>query len=638
MRWWGRSQGGGVKPAAEAVEANPKVERARPLAELDAARPRETATEPTAPASPVALPRFGGEALDGKEQQVGKDGTADAMVAHVDRSEMIGPDLALRCYELNALATRVRDCLVDDLARLGVELSVYRFAHRTKGQENIQNKVLRKRDEIKAQSKRDTEPRRFHAEDVTDAWGCRFVTLFQSQILDVMSHVFRLIERWSDQGHEILIDVVEVYTNRPDNDPTSIAPNAEQLIRNVSTSYFVPRSRICEIKYRVDSRDSGYSAIHFVLGATLPRRVNREEVPDSVKFEIQIRDIFEEAWSQVSHTVSYGEKDSLYETGTRGNSTVELIARPQLNALKTVADGCSQLADQIRRTYDDLRGRLSIVDPSSTYLSVVPLRDVRDFILARIPDEREVLIEAIKTAYGLVQDARDAADKYFDNRVARSNYLAAAQKFEEAISRAGETLGIVLPDGKTIEWYLTIEQANALIFSLPTKLKDADEAQRLDHQRACELYHALEVKFPSDHVVQLRRAQAQRKATHTEIEATGAIRRLENCLALLGKGVPSLRGESDLTDHLVRIELGLARLDYSEYVESREAKERALREAVRDVQTIIAEELPETLEPELLRIYHRALSNVLWFYHRLRAIAGATLSETDFRNHSAQYR
>ena len=169
----------------------------------------------------------------------------------------------------------------------------------------------------------------------------------------------------------------------------------------------------------VDSRDSGYSAIHFVLAATLQKRANREDVPDTVKFEIQIRDIFEEAWSQVSHAVSYGDKDRLYETGAALNVTVDIIARPQLNALKTVADGCGQLADQIRRTYDDLRGRLSIVDASKTYTSVVPLDDVCKFVLKDIPEGREVLIQTIKTAYGLLQDARDAGfDKNFDNRVA----------------------------------------------------------------------------------------------------------------------------------------------------------------------------------------------------------------------------
>jgi hypothetical protein len=110
----------------------------------------------------------------------------------------------------------------------------------------------------------------------------------------------------------------------------------------------------------------------------------------------------------------------------------------------------------------------------------------------------------------------------------------------------------------------------------------------------------------------LRRAQADRKVARTEIEALGIIKRLENCLALLRKGAQSLRGESELTDHLVRIELGLARLDYSEYASSRDAKEAALREAARDVQAIVPAELPDQIEPEALRV-----------------IAGAPPTETD---------
>jgi len=469
------------------------------------------------------------------------------MSAGIDRPELSGSALALRCYELNELAGRVRNLLVEDSNRMGEELFVYRFAHRLKGQENIQNKILRKRDEIKSQTSRNAQPAAFQPEDVTDAWGCRFITLFQSQILDVMARTFRLLEDWRGEGYNILIDVVEIYSNRPDKDPMSIAPGAEQLIKNFATPYFMPGSKIYDIKYRMDSRDSGYSSIHFVLAATLPKRLNREEIADTVKFEIQIRDIFEEAWSQVSHVVSYGDKDRLYETGVPHHTTVDIIARPQLNALKTVADGCSQLADQIRRTYDDLRGRLSIVDPSKTYTSVVPLGDVRDFVLAPIPREREVLIDLINQAYGLLQDARDAADKNFDNRVARFNYLAAAEQFGRAIDRADDVLGIMLPDGKTIEWYLTIERANALIFSLPGKLKDADDAQRLDYERACRLYDSLQAKFPSDHVVQLRRAQAQRKTTRTEVEASRHDQTARELFGLAGErtAVASRRVGSD---------------------------------------------------------------------------------------------
>jgi len=546
-----------------------------------------------------------------------------------DRPEIAGAELALRCYELNELAARVQRELRDDLARLGTEQSVYRFTDRLKGSENIQNKVLRIREEAQFHAKREARPHRFHPEDITDAWGCRFVTLFQTQIVDVMVHVLRQIEAWRRDGRAVLIEVIDIYTNRPDQDPNSIAPRAAQRIESFGLASFRSASRPFEIKHRVDSRDSGYSAIHIVLFMTLHRRVLGNEVADTVKFEIQIRDLFEEAWSQVSHAVSYGRKDGFFQTGVRPNSTVEILARPQLNALKAVADGCSQFAEQIRRTYDDLRGRLSTFDPKSTYLSVVPLREVRDFILKSIPPEREVLIDMIKTAYGLLQDARDSADKHFDNRVPRANYLAAAGKFAEAIDRAHETLDVVLPDTKTIEWYLKIEQANALIFSLPATLRRADEEQLACYHSACGLYDDLETKFGADHVVQLRRAQAERKAVRSDVEAQGTIKRLEYCLRLLRQGEASLEGESALTDQLVRIELGLARLDYSEYAASRDAKEAALREAVKDVQAIVPAELPAHLEPETARTYRRALSNVLWFFHRLQTNAGVALQETE---------
>lgn len=545
-------------------------------------------------------------------------------------AELSGSELALRCYELHEMADHARTSLVQDLRRIGDELEVYRFADRLKGQINILNKVLRKRDELRTANGAKATPAKYDADDVTDAWGCRFVTLFQSQILDVVRKLFQALDEWHAAGHKVLVDVIEIYTNRPNRDPTALAPRARAFIETFGTRHFVKGDRQYEIKHRVDSRDSGYSAVHFVLVVAAPRKVNRVDVADKVRFEIQIRDIFEEAWSQVSHMVSYGGKDQQYETGEAANVTVDIIARPQLNALKTVADGCSQLADQIRRTYDDLRGRLSIVDSSRAYTSVVPLHQVRDYVLAPIPPERDVLIETIRQAYDLLQNARDAADKNFDNRVSRDTYLAAAARFKDAIARAGEALRVALPDGKTIEWYLTIEQANSLIFSLPSKIKDAAEDQLAAYREACELYDRLATQYPNDHVVQLRRAQAQRKVVRTEPEARATIQRLVDCLGRLDSAGELLRGESRLTRRMVLVELGLARLDLSEMVRDNATRQQALSMAIQEMEQIIAAtELAARPDPEELRIYHRALSNSLWCYHRMRAGAEDPLPKHD---------
>jgi len=547
-------------------------------------------------------------------------------------------DLAMRCYRLNELGAQVQRHLAADLKKLAEELSVYDFYERLKGGENIQEKVLRMRDEAGAQAKPGSVSKPFDAEDVTDAWGCRLVTLFQSEILEVMSGILRLIEAWAredEQDCRVRIHVINIYTNRPDNDPLSIAGKAAQLVENFNASPAMWTEGESKFESRinrcVDSRDTGYSSIHFVLQAWLVRKAIGGRVSHEVKFEIQIRDIFEEAWGQVSHALSYSDKDRFYRTGVRPSGTAEMIARPHLNGLKTVADGCSQLAEQIRRTYGDLRGRLSVVGLGTTYRSITPLREICNSIVKWIPGERAELSDAVRTAYGLVQDARDAADGNFDNRVARSNYLAAARKFEEVIGRAEGLLNTELHDRKTIEWYLKIEWANALVFSLPAKLKDAEEMEERDYRRALGLYQELEAKLPGDPVMLLRRAQAERKAVRSEDDAIAVIRRLDNCLKLLGEGAEKRPGEAALTEQLARIELALARLDYSSYVSSRDARagEAALRQAIREVHAIVPERVPGQSDPELLRVYHRAMSNVLWFFHRLRTIEGARLQEGD---------
>jgi ppGpp synthetase/RelA/SpoT-type nucleotidyltranferase len=544
--------------------------------------------------------------------------------------ELSGEQLALRCYELNAAAAELESILRPELSQLGQKIPIYAFSCRLKGQERIQNKVLRVRDLLDVKLTDGKRPP-YNPEDVTDVWGCRFVTLFQSHILAVMSEIFRQIVTWEKEGRSFAIEKINVYTNRPDNDPASWAPKARRLIQNNMVA-----PELDKIEYIVDSQDTGYSAVHFILNAKFPRKPRGEVTIETVRFEMQVRDIFEEAWSQVSHIVSYGERDRLYRSGARSHGTVEMIlGRPQLNALKTVADGCSQIAEQIRLTYGDLRGRLSIVDDRSTYVSLSSLDETRKLILECIPAGRADLIKTVTTAFDLVKDARDAGDREFDRRVARSNYRAAAQKFKEAFdslhsdAQLQDILQIVLPDNWTIESNLKIEEANALMFGLPSRLQD--EADENAYKRACSLYRGLEAKDPDDPMVQLRLAQAERKVVSSEEHGIAVINRLRNCLLLLDKATYLRPEERDITNQLACIELGLARHDYSEHASSRDERTRALCQAVADVQALVPDQLPPSQEPEQLRLYHRAMSNVLWFYHRLKSSGETVLSEADTR-------
>jgi len=565
-----------------------------------------------------------------EELRCKQNGREESTPGDVGSWELAGEQLALRCYELNEAATELESLLKPDLSALGQEIPIHNFSCRLKGQERIQNKVLRARDILDAKLPDSKKRPPYNPEDVTDAWGCRFVTLFQSHILVVMAEIFRQLEMWEKEGRTIAIETIKVYTNRPDSDPMSWAPKAKQLIENFRTA-----PQLQAIESSVDNQDTGYSAVHFILKATLAKEAPGEIAAEAVKFEIQIRDIFEEAWSQVSHVVSYSEKDKLNRTGVRSNGTVEMLGRPQLNALKTVADGCSQIAEQIRRTYGDLKGRLSIVDDRSTYLSLSSLDETKTLILSYIPPERADLRETVTTAFGLVKDARDAGDRQFDRRVARSNYRAAAQKFREAFyglhgdAELQNILLIVLPDNWTIESNLKIEEANALMFGLPSKLQD--DMDEVAYERACSLYRELETKDPDDPMVQLRLAQAERKAIGSQEHATAVINRLKNCLQLLGRATYLRQAERAITNQLARIELGLARHDYSERTSSRDEKVRALREAVGDLQALVPEQLLPPPVPEQLRVNHRAISNVLWFFYRLRSSGEAVLSDADLQ-------
>ena len=225
---------------------------------------------------------------------------------------------------------------------------------------------------------------------------------------------------------------------------------------------------------------------------------------------------------------------------------MESVAGPQLNALKTVADGCSQLAEQIKMIYGDLRGRLGAVDDRSKYLSITPLEEIQALIVRAAPDSD--VARLVRTAFELVKDARDAADRNFANRVARSLYLAAAGKFRDVIERVGPILAMKVDPPRTVEWHLKIEEANALIFSLPAKLRDASRQEKQAYECARKLYAELETGFPDDPVVQLRLAQAERKDVDTPEGARGVVVRLERCLssARHRRGFPSAEERAGL--------------------------------------------------------------------------------------------
>lgn len=544
----------------------------------------------------------------------------------MDPKSSDGVTLALQCYVVNELAEKASKMLKGDLDKIVKEKNLYRLDERLKGQESIQNKVLRKRDEIK----RSGLPGRYEPENVTDAWGTRIVTYFKSQILDTLSSVFALIHKKELDGVSILIDEIVIYDNRPLKDPLSIAVKAKQLVDMHAITYSSKKRP--NINVVVDTKDTGYSSVHIVLNVPIQdflSKVGASFDINSVKIEIQIRDVFEDAWGQISHLVTYQTKDKLYTTGAHPNRTVEEIVRPHLNALKTISDGCSQYAEQIRETHEELLGRLKGADYPALYVTVTSLEQdekmVIDAIKTTVSDE---VIQRIHVAYALLKDANDAFYKNTDRRVARNNFLAAAEQFGLAQKAAQDATKVTITGtGRRVLWYLQIERANALILSLPPVPEVLDPEGSARFREAIALYNDLETHHPADPVIQFRKAQAQQREAAAEADFRAIIKQLDSALGLLEKEGARESVSINLLSLLARIEKALVKLKLVDKVQDGQEKTGILRDAVEDFVSVV-----EKCEPDLTdatrRPYWRGLSNTLWCYHKLHELK-LQLSEND---------
>lgn len=129
--------------------------------------------------------------------------------------------LFLRCFEISDIAMKARETLIARMDALGKSGHVYTFKSRIKSPGAVLAKVTRKIEERKA-SPADTAAQ-YGPDHVTDAWGCRYVTLYQSQIPTIVGELLADFGRYNKTGSN-QVELIEfvIYTNRPEKDPLSI--------------------------------------------------------------------------------------------------------------------------------------------------------------------------------------------------------------------------------------------------------------------------------------------------------------------------------------------------------------------------------------------------------------------------------
>jgi ppGpp synthetase/RelA/SpoT-type nucleotidyltranferase len=509
--------------------------------------------------------------------------------------------LIVECYNLERLSEDVRKKFQKDLQRIAQNRPrFYAFKHRNKGAKSILSKVLRKRNEGAAE---------FSPNHITDAWGCRLVTLFQADVVRVFEDLLKYVEGRRRRSGDLEIMEINVYDNRPENDPLSIGP----LVSDLRRRFMSADVKDGDVR---KSRESGYSSIHIILRGLVEHETSQGAAKSAWGvFEVQIRDIFEEGWSEISHQLCYGLKD---DPTSSDNAIGDQAWMRLLNALKTVADGCSQHASLIEPIANGIRGEAS----EARISSITNLDEDQKALLSVLPRERQDLIRAIDEAYDFLEVAHRTSEERLDRSLGAPFYRAASHKFAKAVRLAGP-LGarLVTPDSlaspRPVSFILRLEQANAAMFSLPANTAN----DHGEYDRAMSIYRQLTFEVPDDAFSHYRMGQACVRSGSAKADINEGVRALRRSLEL------TCRNSKLSKDHWLYISIptyigrGYYRLYSLALTEGDKAGAlQALSLARLETSKIIdPDAIRSENDSENSRVYHRAVGNKLNFTYLLKA-------------------
>lgn len=563
-----------------------------------------------------------------------------------------GNDLILRCRELADVAKKAAD---DDLCRtlraVGMDVRSYAFKERMKSPKAIEKKVRRKRlegtgmraayklerarlasapppanaaagraaDELRAAADRSEA---YDPDHVTDVWGCRYVTLYQSEIPPTVEALLTRLESFNRASHgTVRMKECVIYTNRPAGDPLSIVGATLQIVKRsgLASSVIADSSLIRE----PESRKSAYSSVHFVFERdVLIEHAGKDEGEEIAAFEIQIRDIFEEGWGEVQHHLLYSGKDNL-DLDENARSEDGELWQLHLNALKTFVDGCSQHASIIKRNLEMLRKpRIETIESEAH----VKRTEDQEAIVRTLKSQgvgREAA-KSVAKAYTLLL----AAEAAQDSSVAVGHYGEAIAAFAGAIEAIGDRLDLTV-DGsgsRTVRYLLETEQAHCIFRTAETGFRGvaspaADAAARRQrlYEDAHRLYGRVASANPSDATAKLGLARAVQRLDRIPAGLAHAEALLDDCIRLIG---PADILRNRLLPISSRIQKGVVLWQRAEAIAGDAALAREFVERAVDVTVQASEIWMEYGEDVRLTGYnraggHKAASNILYYVAQL---------------------
>jgi ppGpp synthetase/RelA/SpoT-type nucleotidyltranferase len=211
---------------------------------------------------------------------------------------------------------------------------VYRVTKRVKEIDSVLGKLERKR-------KKDPT---YDFSRLTDIAGLRMVTLYRTAIPELLRAFLHRIDQ-----HQ---NISEAFSNIAIKEVLFLSNGSKDPIRShVDNICYSEFKKMIE-KYEIEERDS-YSSVHLTLALhNIPHKSAAVSSPNRfICCEVQIRSVFEDAWSELEHAVIYSQIKQLPQDVSANREDRD---REQTNAsfvlkqLKRIVDLASDCADDIR--------------------------------------------------------------------------------------------------------------------------------------------------------------------------------------------------------------------------------------------------------------------------------------------------
>lgn len=387
-------------------------------------------------------------------------------------------DAALRtqCEAAAHRASRIQMWLEPVLRDSKAAELAYAFKGRTKSSHDIMHKVLGRRNHENASERSPN----YGPPNITDASGFRIVRLFNSEVPDALDQLLSLLTTTLPPGKlngrlkggsaRTGIREIEFHTSRRPDDPLSIYARVRDVVQV---------KHGLALKPPVEGKASSYSSVHVLLDC---------EVDDIAGCsEIQLRSVFEEAWSEISHRLKYAPAKLARAVGTTAGTEPTADVWLHLDALKSLTDGCAQYADLINRQIEHLTAGPAERAP-------LPL-DPAEKSAAMFSRFGPELFGTVKKAYHLRTIAADTTDPEQRGQAFR----AAADAFRDAINTFQERGD---EDDERLSNQLNEEMAFCYMFSKNAELVNQAE----------KIYRGLLVAMPNRVSILIRLGQLRRDA------------------------------------------------------------------------------------------------------------------------------